>query len=121
MTRKRNASGQVITAFVRIPKPLEDGKVRCNGCMAVVALTPNGHLRKHRTPAGEDCAYQATYATPIPLDELPPVDLPNPPRQKPRARDGSNAWQDGECKHCGKWLPNGRTVCGYCMATKGRP
>ena len=75
MTRHRKPTRRVNPKPSLIPKPLEDGKVRCPGCSAVVTLTPNKRLRAHRAPSGEDCAVRA-YGRPVKLDELPPVIFP---------------------------------------------
>lgn len=103
MTRPHDPHARVVTAFVRIPAPLEPGKARCNGCSAVVSVTKNGWLRKHRTPAGEPCAYRANYRR-VKLDEIPDVQLPG---KRPGAAYG-------ECRECGRWLPGERTLCGQC-------
>lgn len=59
MTRRRQHRAQVVGSFMKIPKPLEEGKARCAGCSKVVAITPTGRLRRHRSPRGDDCAFQA--------------------------------------------------------------
>lgn len=142
MARKHAHRAQIVTSFVRIPEELADGKVRCLGCSAVVTLTPNGHIRRHKSPAGEDCAYTSTsYAEPVHLDALPPVVVPpqrsggtrsqikrRAPKARPKAadveQDARLAPRNNECVDCGRWLPGERTVCGKCARirneTKGR-
>lgn len=130
MTRKRpvNRRNRIVTAFAKIPAPLPPGKVRCLGCSAVVSLTKNGHIRAHRSPAGEPCAYRATYVKPITLTDVPPIAVPErrkPPGRKPKPdlprpapvvtdSRGNAVPYRGECVDCGKWLPGERTVCGRC-------
>lgn len=130
MAQRHQHHSRVIGAFVRIPEPLEDGKVRCLGCSAVVGLTKNGKIRRHKTPAGEDCAYTVSYAAPVKLDRLPPVSVP--PESRPRARttirqrkagpdpssianDSRLAPRNNECVDCGRWLPGERVLCGKCQ------
>lgn len=134
MSRLHDPNRRVVGAFVRIPEPLQDGKVRCNACAAVVSLTLRGRTRAHKTPAGEPCAYRAFYAK-VTLDEMPPVVLPpqsQPPKRIPirkRAQqptpeqiqnNASLAPRTNECVFCEKWLPGERTVCGACAARRER-
>lgn len=123
MVRRHEHHTRVVGAFVRIPKPLEDGKVRCNGCSSVVSLTKNGKIRKHKSPAGEDCAYVAFYAPRPSLDEVPEVVLPQtrPARSAPRDRSHPSRLDVGsECIDCGKWLPGERSVCGACSLVRSK-
>lgn len=121
MTAKRAGSrrNRIVTNFVRIPKPLGEGEVHCAACFQVVTLTKNGHTRKHRTPAGEDCAYRATYGQHVQLDELPPVTFRKPrtatgkPRDK-ATKDPSRLEAGSRCRECDKWLPGERSLCGRC-------
>lgn len=133
MAQRHQRHVQVIGAFVRIPEQLEDGKVRCNGCSAIVTLTPNGRIRAHKSPAGEDCAYTASYAPPVHLEETPPVVIPPAPlppsiqttvikKRAPKwrpsadaiAQDARRAPRDEACVDCGRWIPEMRTLCGQC-------
>lgn len=117
MTRKHQPSSHVVTAFVKIPEPVPEGKVRCAGCSAVVAVSKNGRTREHHTPAGEPCAYRVVYAQPVAMDEAPPVELPQrkrPARSKRPPREPSRLDAGSNCRECGKWLPGERQVCGAC-------
>ena len=124
MAHRHRHYAQIAKAFARIPRELEDGKVRCLGCSAVVGLTKNGHMRRHKSTAGEDCAYTATYAAPVHLDELPPVVVPPQSRermtatQRERERESSRLDAGSECQDCGRWLPGERMVCGKCQRAR---
>lgn len=132
MTAKHSANrhNRIVTAFVRKTQPLEDGKVRCAGCSAVVRLTPNGKIRAHKSPAGEPCAYKVSYAAPVHLDEIPAVVVrpapkytepaprePKPPKP-PKVLSPSRLDIGSSCRECGVWLPGERSLCGMCYATK---
>lgn len=120
MARRRQPRARVAKAFVRIPAPLEPGKVRCV-CGRVVALTKNRHLRRHQTPAGEPCAHQATYAPRPHLTVVPPVKLPqgatartNPNQSRRQAGEPARLDAGSTCEDCGRWLPGERRLCGRC-------
>lgn len=129
MARRHTPTRRVNPKPSIIPKPLEDGKARCPGCSAVIAVTKNGRLRKHRAPSGEDCAVATVVQPQFHLDELPPVVIPEqrtsgrkPPRRKTLddlvPADAANGATYGECVDCGKWLPGERTVCGWCYVQR---
>lgn len=120
--RARQRHNRVVGAFVKIPAPLEPGKVRCLGCGAVVALTRNHKIRAHNSPAGEPCAYRASYGQ-VKLEEAPPVVLPvdrSQPRARPRkaARPPSRLDVGSHCVDCGTWLPGERSLCGMCAVAR---
>jgi hypothetical protein len=129
MTAKKSASrySRIISAFVKIPEPLENGKVRCRGCSKVVPLTPNGKIRKHRSPAGEDCAYTASYGR-YALDEIPPVVMrpapkvkelqPERPPREPRVLEPLRLYAGRHCQECDSWVSGERRLCGMCAAKR---
>lgn len=119
MVARHNRHAQVVTAFVHIPAELEDGKVRCNACAAVVGVTPNGRTRDHKTPAGEPCAYRVTYKQPVDLAEVPEVVIPVAPKRwdwtgRVGRNPDSRLDNGSECEDCGRWLPGERRLCGRC-------
>lgn len=121
--RARQQHHRVVGAFVKIPAPLEPGKVRCLGCGAVVALTRNRKIRAHNSPAGEPCAYRASYKR-VDLAEVPDVEFPAARRgggrnSQPRGpKEPSRLDAGSHCRECGRWLPGERSLCGTCYATR---
>lgn len=124
MARRHSHTARIVTAFMKIPEELEPGKVRCNGCGKVISLTKNGRTRRHKTPAGEPCAYVVTYAKPIELIERPEIKIRPTPKYTPgrdpavRGPQGPDPYSrleaGSECEDCGRWLPGERHVCGRC-------
>lgn len=128
MTRRHNPHAQVVTSFVRIPQELRDGQVRCAACSAPVTLTPNGTLRRHKMPSGEDCAHRSGHRRiELDPDEVPPVQMPHRPStwearaKKPKPeRPPSRLDVGGNCETCGKWIPGERRFCGQCSRRRDR-
>lgn len=119
MSRRHQPTRRVNPKPSLLPKPLAPGKARCPGCSAVVAVTPNGKLRQHRAPSGEDCAVKISMRE-VHLDDLPPVVIPGPRganlarvRRSPAPPDAHYA-PKGQCVDCGRWLPGERSLCGRC-------
>lgn len=126
MTRRRQHHTKIVGAFVRIPEPLEPGKVRCAACSKVVTLTKNGRLRKHKTPDGkEDCPYSVVYGKRV---TVPKVQIVIPTRKgAPTSRQAARYKPElppsrldvgSTCEECGKWIPGERRLCGACFATR---
>lgn len=121
MTQRHTHHTRVVTRFTRIPEPLPDGKVRCI-CGKAVALTPNGRIRRHKTPAGDECTHDAFYNDP-PDVEAPPVAIPiTRPRMRQPRDSGEMARLDvgSYCLTCDRWIPGERSYCGQCLRKRGR-
>lgn len=124
MTRQHESHARVIRGIARAPQPLTDGKVRCAACSAAVTLTPvSRRIRAHKTPAGEECPYRASYGH-VELADLPPIEMPtarNGPGLAEPATPGRSRLDAGsKCRDCGVWLPGERAVCGSCFAARPR-
>lgn len=125
MARHKHPTRRVNPRPSIIPKALEPGKVRCSGCSAVVTLTPNGKVRKHRAPSGEDCAVRAFYGR-VRLDEIPLVVFPKARTSAPRKRSAPKSRVErervltGYCQEpgCGKFIGPDRMFCGQHLARR---
>lgn len=115
----------------REPKPIPEGKVRCEACGKVVTVL-GVRLRRHKDSSGFPCVNMRAPGAELHLSDAPPVNLPPEPKWRPATRARATAAprrEEGEparleagssCRECGKWLPGERSLCGRCSVLQGR-
>lgn len=104
---------------VKAAPALREGQVRC-ACGAATTLTRMGRVRKHKTPAGDECPMQLHAGHDLDVDVssvpivVPPERGGNGRTAVEREREPSRLDAGSNCRECGKWLPGERILCGAC-------
>jgi hypothetical protein len=121
----KNRHGMAARSIELPRKPLPEGRVYCHACDGAASLTPNKHLREHRTPQGDPCPNRTSGLEPrVHLNEIPEgfVHQPAPhtvARTKRPEGEPSRLDVGTGCRECGKWLPGERSLCGACYVKNG--
>lgn len=108
--RRRNAiqsSKQILVGSygLRALSPLKPGQERCPACQQGASVTSSGRLHAHRDADGLDCPQRLRDGTPVHLDEVPAVALPEK--------------RTGRCHTCDRPVSGERHYCGPCLSKRG--